>query len=96
MPYCVKQLQGGTYVLLNRDYKPIGFYSAEFVSYNGYPIAHEIKSLTPEIAAQISYNSDPSITLIYLYGDGSVPTENKKNWDSYMKRLELLMKLHVE
>lgn len=96
MPYCIQQEEEGKYVVVNRDYKPLGFNTEKGVSYEKYPIIHRLKDLKPEIAAQISHKNDPSLTSIYLYGDGSVPTESKENWDNYMKRLELLMQLFVE
>ena len=95
MPYCIQKQADGKYVVLNRDYKPIGFNMKEGCTYSEYPISYKLKRLTPEKAKEISYWSDPGLTSIYLYADGSVPTDSKKNWDAYMKRLELLMKLSV-
>ena len=94
MPYCVKQLQDGTYVLLNRDYKPIGFTTMEPVRYENHPIGHNI-NITAEIAAKISHKGDTDVKVIYLYGDKSVPTVNSENWDKYMARFEVLSNLTV-
>ena len=51
MPYCVQKEAEGKYVVLNRNYKPLGFNTEKGVSYEKYPIIHKLKGLTPEIAA---------------------------------------------
>jgi hypothetical protein len=96
MPYCIERNKEGNYVVLNRDYKPLGFNVREWSKYSEYPILHKLKGLTPEIAAQISHERKPDNTYIYLYDDGTVPTDSEENMKNYMERLELLMQLFVE
>lgn len=38
LPYCIKKLPSGAYVVLNREYKPLGFKTREHVDYEAYPI----------------------------------------------------------
>jgi len=96
IPYCIHQEADGKFVLVNRDYKPVGFNTSKGISYKEYPIIYKLKGLTPDIAARISHKNDLGLTSIYLYGDGSVPTDSKDNWEKYMERLKLLMQLYVE
>lgn len=95
MPYCIQKQADGKYVVLNRDYKPIGFNMKEGCTYSEYPISYKLKGLTPEKAKKISRWSEPGLASVYLYSDGTVPTDSKKNWDNYIKRLEVLMRLLV-
>lgn len=96
MLYCIQQESDGRFVLLNRDYKPIGFNMKNPCYYDEYPIQYKIIGLTPEVAASISHENNPSLISIYLYDDGSVPTDSKENMEMYLKRLALLMQLQVE
>ncbi len=43
LPYCIKRLPDGRHVVLNRDYKPLGFKTREHVEYESYPIAVKLK-----------------------------------------------------
>ncbi|MFZ3180507.1 MAG: hypothetical protein WA156_09925, partial [Methylocystis silviterrae] len=95
LPYCLEKVDGEKYVVLNRDYKPIGFKTDNFVTYNDYPIAISIKSLTPAVAAKISWEGSSSIERIYLYNDASVPILNATNMTNYIERLKVLAKLKV-
>jgi hypothetical protein len=96
MPYCIQKQADGKFVVLNRDYKPVGFNTSKGISYKEYPIIHKVKGLTPEIAAKISHENDPGLNSIYLYHDGSVPTDSDENMEEYEKRLKLLNQLEVE
>ena len=37
LPYCVQRLPDGSYIALNRDYKPLGFIDCGWVRYEDYP-----------------------------------------------------------
>ena len=54
LPYCLKKQPDGKYVVLNREYKPIGFKTKDWVGYEQYPVAVKIKGLTAKVAAKIS------------------------------------------
>ena len=96
LPYCLKKLDNDKYVILNREYKPVGFKTIKLVKYEDYPIIVRFKRLTAEMISKISYDGNQSNDTIYLYNDGCVPTHSKKNMDSYLKRLELLAKLKLK
>lgn len=95
LPYCLQQQKDGRYIALNRNYKPIGFTSNDWVTYENYPIAFTTK-ITPIIAARISHNSSPNTETIYLYADNCIPTDSKQNWDAYSVKLEILSGLKID
>jgi hypothetical protein len=95
-PYCIQKQEDGSYVLLNREYKPIGFSTQEYLDYGRYPIGIRFKGLKERTIRKISVDGDPSDGAIYLYGDGSKPTQNKENMEDYLERLSVLMSLKVE
>ena len=37
LPYCLQRLPDGSYIALNRDYKPLGFIGCGWVRYEDYP-----------------------------------------------------------
>jgi len=76
LPYCLDQQSDGSYVILNREYKPIGFASKDFVEYGKYPVCVKFKGLTANLAAKVSYSKSKDLDRIYLYNDGCVPTSN--------------------
>lgn len=95
-PYCLDKQPDGQYVVLNREYKPIGFKTKENVKYEDYPIFVELKGVGSATAAKLSYKGDPNTDRIYLYNDSCVPTESAEHMKNYLKRLEILAKLKVE
>ena len=38
LPYCIKRLPNGNHVVLNRDYKNLGFRTSAHLEYEAYPI----------------------------------------------------------
>jgi hypothetical protein len=95
MPYCIERQSDGQYVVLNRNYKPLGFRTSERIDYGNYPIAAKLKGLTPKIAAKISCTHSADTDKIYLYDDGCIPTDNAANMTQYFERLAVLAKLKI-
>jgi hypothetical protein len=95
LPYCLKRLEDGTYILLNRKYKPLGFKTREYVNYEDFPIVHRIKGITKRVAAQLSWKGSDNIDAIFLYS-GTNPTRNIKKLNSYLKRLKTLSRLKID
>ncbi len=93
-PYCLKKLENGKYVVLNREYKPIGFCTREHLEYEKYPIGLDLK-ITPKQAQLLSWNNSPNVEIIYLYDDETVPHRSKQNWDSYCEKLERLSEYKI-
>lgn len=57
-PYCLDKQPDGQYVVLNREYKPIGFKTREHIKYQDYPVYVELKGIDSATAAKLSYTGD--------------------------------------
>jgi len=95
-PYCLQRRDAGQYVVLNRRYKPVGFTTGDWVTYEDYPVLLKLKGLGPATAAKLSWDGSSDLDRIYLYNDGCIPTDSAAHWTDYAARLKLLAKLHVE
>jgi hypothetical protein len=93
LPYCIKRLPNGNYVVLNRDYKPLGFRTSAHLEYEAYPIGVKFKRLTAATAAKLSWKGSTDTDAIFLYNDDSIPTVSPKNMQEYLERLKILAKL---
>jgi len=87
LPYCLEKVESGRFILLNRDYKPIGS-SARVL-----PVQVEIAGLTPKTAASISVTGDPDCDRIYLFNDGSAPWLGHRQVVGYERRLARLLEV---
>jgi hypothetical protein len=95
LPYCIKKQSDGTYVVLNREYKPLGFKTKDNVNYADYPICVKLRGLRAATAAKISYSGSSDLGVIYLYNDGCIPTDSAAHMTAYLKRLAVFAKLKV-
>jgi hypothetical protein len=95
-PYCIQKQEDGSYVVLNRNYKPVGFtISGERIDYGKFPVQVRFKRLNEETIKKLSIDGDPDDSTIYFYGDGSKPTQSKEKMNAYLERLAVLMSLEV-
>lgn len=97
LPYCIKKQADGSYIVLNREYKPIGFNSRKHVKYEDYPISSKIRGLTPASIKKLSWNGimreDGSV---FLYNDGSIPTDSAANMKKYLEKLAILASYKIK
>lgn len=93
LPYCIKQLPNGDHVVLNRDYKPLGFHHCGHVEYEAYPIGVKFRGLTGRVAGKLSWKGDPNTKEIFLYSDECIPTVSAPHMQSYLERIRILAKL---
>jgi hypothetical protein len=94
--YCLHQRSDKVWIILNRNYKPVGTLSDEWVDYDSIPSSLCIQKITRTQAAKLSYDGSPENTgRIYLYDDGCTPTLNKKHMDAYLSRISVLMSLRA-
>ena len=93
-PYCLDKNQDGSWVVLNRNYKPIGFNTSDYINYSNFPISINCK-LTPSMLKKISYTGkfDEKEIRVYLYNDECLPTKDTKSMNAYLERLSKLMKI---
>lgn len=96
MPYCLRKQEDGRYVVLNREYKPVGFFTKEYVEYKDYPVAVHVEGIGPSTAAKLSFNGSDDTSVIYLYNDGCVPTLGEDNMKKYLAKLQILAKLRIK
>jgi hypothetical protein len=96
LPYCIDRQKDGSYVVLNREYKPIGFKTKKTVKYDDFPIAVHFKGLTARVATKVSFKGSEKLDRIYLYDDGCIPTDGAEHMKSYLARLAVLAKLTVK
>lgn len=95
MPYCLKRLADGRYITLNRDYKPLGQQTREFVTYETHPTAAKMK-ITKATARKISWSGAEDLDVIHLYNDGCVPTRSAVAMTAYLEKLAVLAKVKIE
>ena len=89
--YCLDLQPDGSYVALNRRYKPVGFSSTEWVNYEDFPVRFKLKrALSARQIASLSCKGDATPERIQLYNDGCVPTDSDALWTAYSKRLQRL------
>ncbi|WP_458789419.1 hypothetical protein [Adonisia turfae] len=91
-PYCIERLEDGRYVILNRNYKPLGVMTSERIDYGPYAVSLKI---TPSVASKISWKGDADITRIYLYQSRHTVCESYE-WKAYTERLKVLSSRVVE
>ena len=92
-PYCIQKQSDGSWVVLNRQYKPVGFNTSEYIEYEKFPVSAKLQGIGSAISKKLSYSGDASGDRIYLYNDGCIPTGSKTNMDAYLKKLGILAKL---
>lgn len=89
--YCLQRQADGSYIALNRRYKPLGFATTERVDYDAFPIRFKFKrALSAAQVMALSCKGDSNPECIYLYLDGCVPTTSAADWKAYSARLERL------
>jgi len=89
--YCLQQLPDGSYVALNRRYKPVGVSSPEWVEYENLPVRFRFhRALSARQVAALSCNADATPERIYLYSDSCLPTASQAHWQAYSARLQRL------
>lgn len=89
--YCLQRLPDGSYITLNRRYKPLGQVGTVWVEYETSPGRFKFKrALRASQIAALSYKGDASAEKIFLYNDGCVPTASAADWEAYSARLQRL------
>jgi hypothetical protein len=95
MPRCIKRENDGTYVVLNREFKPIGFKTSEFITYEEYPVCVKFKKMDPRTAKKLSVHEEYDPDCIYLYSEMRDLLDNEENMKKYLEKLAILSKWKV-
>lgn len=96
LPYAVKALSGGNWILLNRRYKPLGVFSHTTVDYEKSPSIFKFDGRPHNMLESIAVNTNCDSGYIYfLYDDSCVPYSSSKATGDYFKRIEKLMKFKI-
>lgn len=97
LPYCLQRQKDGTWLALNRRYKPVGITRTDFVDYEAYPVRFTFKrALSEAQIAALDCKGRIDADCIYLYSDGSVPTDSPAKWAAYAERLARLAGYKIE
>ena len=101
MPYCLTKLPNGKWVILNREYVPLGYTTAASSSIDYQKIIEESAvplKLTPKKIAKLAAvglnDKRDTSQRFWLYNDSCAPF-NKKYKDAYLEKIKLLMDLEV-
>ena len=95
LPYCIQHQEDGSWLVLNRQYKPVGFNTDDHLKYEDFPVSTKFKGLGPAKLAKLSYTGKVEGNRVYLYNDGSNPLLSDSNMKAYLSKLETLAKLSV-
>jgi hypothetical protein len=95
LPYCLQKQEDGRYAVLNREYKPVGFFTRDWVKYEEHPVLVKLKGLTKAKAAKLSDKAETDLDSIFLYNDATNPVRSKANMRAYLAKLEILAGLSV-
>lgn len=93
-PYCIQKTKDGKWLILNRNYKPLGSTGKEWVDYDNHPDRMPINSRTIAALRKLAVYDipdkpdDPGV--FFFYNDGSMPTTSDSDWQRYSKILQLL------
>lgn len=99
LPYCLQKTTDGSWLLLNRNYKPLGTVGTEHVDYDNHPdrlkIHHKTISALQQHATGVIPDQPGDLGLFFLYDDGCMPTESAAHWSRYSAILQILISAKV-
>jgi hypothetical protein len=93
LPYAIMRLGDGWFLLINREYKPLGLWNG-WGNFDPDQAKIKIKGLTDSRAERLGLKIGGHC--YYLYDDGSNPQASSANWIRYEAILARLMKLEVD
>ena len=94
LPYCLQKQPDGRYAVLNREYKPVGFRTRKYLTYEEYPVLVTLR-ITPSLASEISWNQSRDTDNVFLYDDSCNPIRSQANMQAYLVKIERLAKLKI-
>ena len=92
-PYCVEKQDDNSWVFLNRNYKPVGFNTSDFIKYEDHPVSMKLTGIRLATLRKLSCDDEKPSNKVYLYNDGCIPTSSASAMSEYLKKIEILLKL---
>lgn len=89
LPYCIMHIDTDRYIILNRNYKPLGQTSFDYVDYRKHPSVIHMK-ITEKQAIKLSYDGFIKSDCIYFYDNSDTVLRNTQAFNDYIARLKLL------
>jgi hypothetical protein len=100
LPYCLQRIEDGSWIVLNRNYKPIGATSRDRIDYMAAPGRLMIDGRTLEPLARRMHNVERDgagkPVRMWLYDDGNQPSKDKSTLDEYLYRLGFVANAKVK
>lgn len=97
LPYCLDKQADGRWIVLNRQYNPVGMNTTERADYADPLHTVAIKGMTTAQMQELcAPGSAVTSTRVYLYNDATSPTTSAANWSAYTARLKLLMEMPLD
>jgi hypothetical protein len=107
MPYGIKIKNNEYLTCFNREYSPLGYCTEDrketnfvYTQYNASSIKRIVKKFTE--FEDCSFREEINELTVWLYSDKTNPvntletSKNKKLWNNYWKKVELLSKLKIK
>jgi hypothetical protein len=89
-PYCLEQQSDGEWVILNREYRPLGLCNdGGLLDLSEYSTPMKVRS-NDDLGERLTLN-DGRIR-IYLYNDGTNPQLGGEHLKAYLRKLEILLR----
>jgi len=91
MPYVLQKVSGG-WIMLNREYKPLGCPTGKFYNYNEHESILPCKIIKPFLK-RLDVSGRGDCGMVYLYSGH--PWENESEWKTYTEKLQMLVDIGV-
>ena len=85
LPYFCQPLEDGIYIIVNRNYKPVGQVSKDWAKYEEFPYLHARFEDALRKRFTVKGSQDG-----YLFNDGCPPWHSRQDATAYLTRLRLL------
>jgi hypothetical protein len=99
LPYGLKRNDKDEWFAFNREYKPLGWNTTDFINEFEYPVYTLYKGLTDKLIIKMfpdshyHRNDNGIIDRIFFYDDSTNPQSNPKYWKDYFEIIKELSKL---
>jgi hypothetical protein len=102
MPYGIKINGDGEWFAFNREYKPLGWNTDDFIKEEVYPVYTKYKGVTDKKLVSLAYGTEGvhfdengKINKILFYNDGINPQSYPKYWSLYFDKIKALSKFKI-